>query len=323
MTFTFNASTGTLTSLLTSPGPEVVVDLVLDAAHGFMYASDFDTGTIHVYSADLNTGALNEINGSPFSSPLTSGNGGPIALSPEGNFLFYSDATGHIVTFSILNGVLTPGATVTQDMNQPVQFAVDPAGKFLYAANLSDPSGGEFSVFSVDPNSGALASVVGSPFTFQDNSEPFGIVVHPSGNYIFSSLSNASGIESLTVDRSTGALALAPNSPASIGFFPRYVALSPSGSFLYVSTMGTGSVYAYSVNSSTGALTQVGSRQGDNPNQMVVDVTGKFLIGSIPGFHQVGVYALDQMSGGFSGAPGLVAAGQDPGAIAIVQQPTP
>lgn len=319
LAFTADSSTGKLSSPISFPAPQVLSQMIVDPSGKFLYATDFDAGGVRSFSINSSTGALTETVGSPFKSPLVFGNGGPLAVSPDGRFLFFSDASGDITTFTVSAGSLTPTAAVMQDMNQPNQFAVDPAGKFLYVANLSDTStGDQFSVFAIDAATGALSTVAGSPFHFQSNSEPFGIVVHPNGNFVYSSLSNSSGLEAMSADRGSGMLALLPNSPLNTGLIPEQVAITPSGNFLYVCTHGLGSIVPFSVNPTTGALTQLVANTGGNPTQIAFDPAGKFLFTPYPGLHEVAIYPIDQASGNAL-QPALVQAGAVTGAIALVK----
>lgn len=295
--------------------------MTADSAGTFLYGSDFDAGAVRAYAIQASTGELTEIDGSPFSSPLLMGNGGPIAVSPDGKFVFFSDSIGDITTFSTANGALSPGASVLQDMNQPNQFAVDPSGSFLYVANLSDFDQAQFSVFAIAPTTAVLTPASGSPFLFQGNSGPFGIVVHPSGNFLYSTLSNAAGVDALAVNRTTGSLALVQGSPWTTWFAPENLAMDPSGKFLYVDVAGVGSLVAFTVDPTTGALTQSGSY--DANGKLAIDPSGKFLyVSEFLGLNmgQIVAFQIDQSTGALSPVPGSpFMAGADPGALAIVQ----
>jgi 6-phosphogluconolactonase len=322
LAYAVNSNTGLLSTSTSFPAPEYLYELKGDPSGKFLYGSDFDAGAVRVYSVDSATGALTEVIGSPFTSPQVFGNGGPLAVSPNGKFLFFSDASGDITTFSISAGTLNPNGIVVQDENQPYHFAVDPSGNFLYVANHSDTSDGQqFSVFAIDQTSGALSEVQGSPFGFQSNSAPAGIAIHPDGNFLYSTLSNNGSIEGLSVVRATGALSLVSGSPwKTMELVPNFVAITPSGSFLYVSTAGLGAIQAFSIDSSTGGLTAVATYTGGNPTQMVFDPAGKFLYTSWPAFHEIEMSTIDQTTGALS-QPVEIPADSDPGAIAIVQLP--
>jgi 6-phosphogluconolactonase len=319
LAFSVDPTTGRLSSPASFPAPQAIYEMRTDPTGNFLFASDFDAGAVRAYSVNGTTGALTEINGSPFTSPQTMGNGGPLAVSPDGKFLFFADASGDITTFSISAGMLTPTGTSVQDGNQPYQFAVDPSGKFLYVSNHSDFGvGDQFSVFAIDSATGALSAVAGSPFHFQSNSDPSGITIRSDGNFVYSALSNSAGVEGLAVDRATGALTLISGSPWGTGQIPEQVAITPSGKYLYVSTLGVGAIHPFSVDQSSGALTALPAVTGGNPTQMIIDRGGTFLYSSYPNFHQIAIYPIEQATGAL-GQPVMISAGTGPGALAIVQ----
>ena len=156
--------------------------------------------------------------------------------------MFYvADPNGDIVTFlrNSSTGTLTlSSATVIQDPNHPIDLIVDPSSKFLYAADHSDPNGSEISVFSIDSTTGGLTPVAGSPFSFQSNSEPWGMALSITGQYLYTALWNSSSVAALSVNTSSGAIAPVANSPFSTPLLPEQLILHPSGKFLYAATLG-------------------------------------------------------------------------------------
>ena len=320
LAYTIDPSSGQLSTPVPINAPTYLFEMHVDPTGKFLYASDFDMGAVRVYSINSSTGILTEVTGSPFTSTQVTGNGGPLAASPDGNFLFYSNASGDIATFTVSSGVLTATGGVAHDPGQPSQMVVDPTAKFLYVANHADyVVGGQFSVFAIDSNTGALTEISGSPFNYQSNAEPSGIGMHPSGKFLYTALSNSSGVDGVSVNTGTGALTLITGAPWSTGsFLPDYVAMAPSGSFLYVSQKGVGAVNSFSIDQTTGVLKLLQTLDGGDPSQMVVDSTGKRLYASDTAFKGVSVYAIDQISGSL-GPPVDVPAGDVPGAIAIVQ----
>jgi 6-phosphogluconolactonase len=322
LAFAIDPTNGSLSAPTSFSGPEVFYELRSDPSGAFLYGS---ADGVRIYSVNSSTGALTEVAGSPFRAPQVGADGGPIAVSPNGKFLFYSDHLGNITTFSISAGTLAPNGIVVEDDNQPYHFAVDPAGSFLYVANHSDfsPEGSQFSVFAIDQSSGALSPVPGSPFGFENGSGgsgPAGIAIHPNGNFLYSTLSNVAGLEGMSVARSTGALSLTPGSPwNTTGQIPNFVSITPSGNFLYVSGTGPGAIQAFSIAPSGGGLTAVGTYQGAG-TEIVFDSAGKFLYTVYPAFHEVAMSAIDQTTGALS-QPVVVPAGADPGAIAVIHLP--
>ena len=166
-----DTSSGSLTALTSVLGPGNAVTVFADPTERFLYASDFNTGAVWAYSIDASSGNLTIVSGSPYNSGF-GGNGGPMAIDPSGNFIFYvADPSGAIVTFirNRSDGTLNrlSSGLIPIDNNQPLWLAVDPSGKFLYAADHSDPSGGEISVFAIDSTTGGLTQVSGSPLLFK------------------------------------------------------------------------------------------------------------------------------------------------------------
>jgi 6-phosphogluconolactonase len=305
MSFNIDQSTGVLTSSNAYSAPEYIFQMAVDPGEQFLYASDFDSGGVRVYSIAPTTGALTEVAGSPFFSPNLTGNGGPVSVSVDGKLVFFSDATGDVTTFFASAGVLTPSATSITDMNQPNQFAVDLAGQFLYVADLSDFGQAQFSVFSINHATGALTPASGSPFLFQSNSGTYGIALSPAANFLYASLSNAAGVDALSVNTNNGSLALVAGSPWQAQFAPKSLAIDPKGRFLYVAVTGVGSIFAFTINSTTGALSQVGTYSGEG--NLAVDPSGKFLYASYnPAINtgEISAYQIDQTSGALSPVPG-------------------
>jgi 6-phosphogluconolactonase len=309
LSYTIDTGTGAVQALGATPLSDSVVDLRADPKGRFLYASDFNYNSIYAYSIDAHTGALTPINGSPFPFPGGNDNGGPLAIDPGSRFLFYSSAHGEIVTFLIdqATGALTLSPTVPQqDDYAPVDMVVHPSGKFLYASNDGNSSGGDFSVFAIDATTGTLTPVVGSPFTFLPNSEPFGIAVHGSGKYLYSPLANSRGVEGISIDNSTGALTAIQGSPfVNQSFIAESAALDPLGKYLYVGNLAPGSVSAYTIDASTGALTQIPAPPPTDPvfpgpgvHAMAVDPSGKFLFASGNGIDgEIQPYSIDPTSG--------------------------
>jgi 6-phosphogluconolactonase (cycloisomerase 2 family) len=190
LAYAVDPSSGQLSTPVSIGAPEFLLEMHVDPSGKFLYASDFDMGAVRVYSINSATGALTEASGSPFMSTQTTGNGGPLAASPDGKFLFYSDANGDVATFTVSSGVLTATGAVVHVAGQPSQMVVDPTSKFLYLANHADY---QFSVFMIDSNTGALKEIQGSPFNFQSNSGPSGIALHPSGKFLYTALSSSAG----------------------------------------------------------------------------------------------------------------------------------
>ena len=126
------------------------------------------------------------------------------------------------------------------------------------------------SVFSVDPTTGALTPVAGSPFSTGPRSGPESVAFSPDGRLLATANLNAGTLSVFSVNPSVGMLTRVVGSPfrdpraeLSAGSGVASVAFSPDGRLLAAgNTNGSGSrpvhsVSVFSVNPSTGALSPI------------------------------------------------------------------
>ncbi len=248
----------------------------------------------------------------------------PVRLAAQdGGFLYVRgpNTTGSVAGFSIdASGTLVPipGSPfrTTGDnspIHTPTSLAADPQGRFLFATmngDIFDPTA-RMAVFAIDPSTGALSLVPGSPFTIgQFNG--FIVTSSPNGNFVYvlyevPPLLAFDTITVFAVDTTTGALTLVPGStvPASKESAP--IVMDPDNKFAYVASWGFGSlafdggdigpgnvvgaIRTYAVDPTTGVLTLVpGSRIFTaRPFDMKIDRTGRFLY--VPKGAGVGAFA--------------------------------
>lgn len=327
LTFIFDTSAGTLSSYGTAvTGPPSGLDIKIDPAANYLYASDFDSNSIYGYSIDPSAGKLTAITGSPFPFPGTvppnRGNGGPLTIDPAGKFVFYSDAFGNITSFVInaSTGALSPtSAPVVNDCLQPIHMLVAPSGKFLYVVNHQDSSGPEFCIYSINSGTGALTLLNGTGFTFQTNSEPWGMVMNPTGTFLYTSLSNAGQVAGLSVDTTTGNLTQLSASPYLAGFIPQGIALGGGGQYLYAGNEGDATISIYKVDPTTGVLSVNGSFMEGNPSFLATDTTGQNLLvlGQVNG--PLTAYKIAANTGGLSRLSSVTAGTSNLPAMAVLQ----
>lgn len=173
---------------------------------------------IYAFSVDAAKGSLTPVSGSPFSTgffPRT------IAIDPAGKFLYVTISSSfkgtstsvYAYTIDAAAGGLTAisGSPFSTGEN-PVSAAVDVSGRFLFIANNANTANGNsVSAFSIDPGTGALTAVPGSPFA----ASPFPLFVatDPSGQYVYVGLDSSPGIAAFVVNQKTGALTPMAGSP--------------------------------------------------------------------------------------------------------------
>jgi 6-phosphogluconolactonase (cycloisomerase 2 family) len=103
--------------------------------------------------------------------------------------------------------------------SSPESLAVDPAGRFLYVANVTGAN--EITSYSITPSSGALTAVS----TVGAGTFPLNIVIDPAGQFAYVANENSNDISVYAIDATTGALAQVAGSPFAAGVNPRAVAI--------------------------------------------------------------------------------------------------
>ncbi len=232
---------------------------------------------------------------------------------PSGKFLFVAAGAGGVNTYSIdAAGAL---AFVGQAaVGGASSVAVDPSGKFVYAAN-----GGEVFAFTFDSTTGALTPVPGSPFPA--GATPGSVAVHPSGKFLYATNGNGQSVSAYTIDSTTGALTPIPGSPFAVGMIPLAMAFNPAGNFTYVANQISNNISAFTVDLTTGALLPVAGSPfpaGNAPLLPRVDPLGKFLYVVNQSDNDVLMFAIDATSGVLTNL-GPVPAGLVPLSMVLVK----
>jgi 6-phosphogluconolactonase (cycloisomerase 2 family) len=226
-------------------------------------------GALNVDSA---TGQLSEVNGSPFSqAPMPF----VVLVHPSGKFVYTENINSSVIGGFTLNsisgfavdatGALTPvpNSPVPTPVNASVVgFAIHPSGKFLYATTGLAANG--ILGWSVDPSTGALTALPGSPF--QPGAVSFGGTFDPGGKFFYASAGAAGGITGFSVDPNTGGLTPLSGSPFVAGSVLLSATVDPSGQFLFASQNTSITTFKLDVTSGSltaqGSPTSVGARPG-------------------------------------------------------------
>ena len=221
-------------------------------------------GEVSVFSIDPNTGAL-----SPFGSPVPANtNPTEILFTHSGQFVYVTNPEiGMVTGFSFANGVLSlvPGTPVSSgEGGGALGLAVDPTDQFLYVTNPSATNPppyqfttGNISGFNIDPTTGALTPIVGSPFTSTvGGAGPTSITVDPTGSLVYAVTPGSSlSIWCFQITYPSGQLVLVTNSPFSVPAGALFALFDPSGRFFYIgNALG---LEGYTYNPTTGVLTAI------------------------------------------------------------------
>ena len=101
----------------------------------------------------------------------------------------------------------------------PLSMAGDPTAKFAYVANYFNGAGGNsVSAYAINPTTGALTAVTGSPFAAGTN--PRSVTVDPTGRFAYAANQNSNNVSAYTINGTTGALTPITGSPFAAGASP-------------------------------------------------------------------------------------------------------
>lgn len=218
--FTENVD-GSLTSVPGSPFAAGEGTSHLTANGAFLYAANSNdpSGSISAFSIAAN-GTLVPVPGSPF--PTLSG-AGPEGISAGGTFLYVALKNANAVAaFAVASD-----GSLSQITGSPFPagrgtFSLNRSDQFLFATNNLD---GTISSYSVDPISGILTPVAGSPFS---GAVTAGDTIYFNGK-LFVPNATSNSIDVFLADNppSTGAVTPMMGSPFQAGASP--VALTTAG----------------------------------------------------------------------------------------------
>jgi len=232
-----------------------------------------------------------------------------VAIGASAQTFVYVPNTGsaNVSAFSVnaATGALTPIANSPFPAGcAPTFMKITPSKRFAYVANgTSEPycANGQpssISAYSIDPATGALTPVPGSPFPA--GTVALGMDVSPSGQFVYVANTVSNDISAYAVNAVTGALTPVPGSPFPVGIYPVSVTVAPSGKFAYVSHPSSNSISVHSIDGTTGALTQISSSPFPadcGPFFITVAPSGQFLYVDETCSNRVSAYSIDSTTG--------------------------
>ena len=343
--FTVVSSTGTLSSTSTAMfGSQLVPGIAVDPGSKYLYASypNIQANAIGFFTIDPSSGVPTQTSVysltvlCPFCPPPSSP--GVLAMNPNGKYLYYasselgggvSQGIGALAVDSA-SGTLSVVAGSPFPADQAAfRVYVHPSGRFLYTENIeASGTGGaalqSLSGFSIDSSTGALAPVLGSPFTPPVSATVGTLAVHPSGNFLYATSGMAAnGILGWSIDGTTGGLAVLPGSPFQLGVAIYGGAFDPSGKFLYASA-SAGGILGFSVDANSGALTPIAGSPFASSSVLggpTIEPSGRFLF-AVDGKNSAIVgFSIDSATGALAplGSPTAVSA--HPMSLTVVKAP--
>lgn len=198
-----------------------------------------------------------------------------VALWAQSNFVYTNNNPASSNTVSAL--AVAANGTLTPIVGSPFPTGGFGDGGGLFAANrlvvsgkllfASNTGSGDVSVFTIDPTTGALTAVAGSPFQVGTVSGVISLAPTPDGKFLMATNSNGRTVSVFSV-ASNGVLTPASQSPTAN--MPDAAKVSPDGKFLAVSELLNNSVEIFSI-AADGSLTSVGITPGA-PGIFMADV---------------------------------------------------
>ncbi len=207
-----------------------------------------------------------------------------IVFTHSGKFVYVTNPVlGMVTGFSFASGVLTQlPESPTPTGSGAAALTVDGSDRFLYVANPSASNAspyentiGNVSGFDIDPDTGELTPIKGSPFTSTSGTEgPTAITVDPRDYFVYAVTPGSSNsVWCFSIDAETGQLAAVTNSPFSVEAGGLFALFDPNGDYFYLGSESANGIAGYSYNPATGALTALSgspySTAGAMPGAMV------------------------------------------------------
>jgi 6-phosphogluconolactonase (cycloisomerase 2 family) len=277
----------------------------------FAYVTNPMAGTLTAYTINT-SGTLVPLLGSPINI-----GGAPYAAAadPRGRYLYvgtvesgfgamdaYSiDArTGALTKEGSSLGIAPPGPGV-------LAIAFHPSGKWLYTAG----PGSRIYGFNIDPNTGALSALNGSPFT-DAGGVPNSITLNSAGSFAFASNPGPENVTVFSVGSTSGQLTEA--GPPFSFVSAQWATSDKSGAYLYVMSSLDENVHAFGIGptGNLGPLSPPTYHADGEPIFSTLSPNGQFLyvINTSTSSPQVQVFSINSSTGGLTeinGSPFLTA----------------
>jgi 6-phosphogluconolactonase (cycloisomerase 2 family) len=211
------------------------------------------------------------------------------------------------------NCTVTNGSGTVSAANVTSASVTCVPAQFVYA---DDSSGGIYG-YSVDPGTGSLTALPGSPFA--SGGEPSVMAINPAGTFVYLAVANRNTVAAFAVNAATGALTPVTGGSAPAGSDPYNIEVAPSGKFAYATNLNSNSVTGFSIDAVTGVLTPIGtSPAGNSPYGLTIDPAGRFVYTSNYNSGNISAFMIDPTTGALTAVAGSpFPAGSAPIAIGV------
>lgn len=288
----------------------------------YAYVTIASPRSIWAYEVDPTTGALSPLRRSPFGTREFPWG---VAAVP-GKFAYVANGVGtnenssrhsHVTAYAI-----KPDGALARLSDSPFQdrgrgaadLIVNPLHQYAYVVNIYS---GNVAGYAIDPTSGTLTEIKGSPFWAGGEPETLGM--DPSGKFVYVANTLSDDVSAYTIQKS-GALRQVQGSPFSAGRTPAGVAVDSTGRFLYVTNGNSNNISAYRIDPQSGGLTPVSGSpfETNTPSRAVADPNAGFIYVTNNGANTVSAFAINPNSGALTRVTGSpFKTGSGPSAIGI------
>jgi 6-phosphogluconolactonase len=209
----------------------------------------FYEDNVTLYLVNSSTGALSQAAGTPLPFPEVNSS----AFSPSSTSFYVSTPSGiygygvnaPLGSLSAFAGNPSPAPAMTM-------MAFRPDGRFLYGLAGAPGSSAEIVAYSVNPSSGALTAVPGSPFS--PGNFPTALAFDPTGTFLYVTADGY--VDVYGSDPFSGSLSAVAGSPFAVSF--QSFSLCPGGRYATAQTNHQ-QFALYSIDASSGALARISS----------------------------------------------------------------
>jgi len=284
--FRVDAATGALSPTSTLNPPPASGFLRADPSGNFLFVNN-NWLEKQTYRINATNGSLTALSSTRTRGQTFIMSSGTSSLSPEPRYAYVVDSThAALRSYSVNNnsGALSFLDSYTAG-NTPIAVAVDPHSRFVYTVNNADNT---LSGYYINDSTGVLTPIDlnASPSSYDlplGDEDPQHLVVDPSGNFLYVSLTTAAAtgrVRAFTVGL-TGVLTEIAGSPYDVGVEPKQLSIDPTGQYLLVVNQTSGGaigfVSSFSIDPVSGELTSRSAdlSVGSNPQSIAFEPSGR------------------------------------------------
>lgn len=297
----FSGCGGSSMQMASNPNP---LPRPAHASARFLYVVNSIEATVQGFSIDGATGILTS------SGPPVAAGDAPLyaAATPNGKFLYAANTGTNAIGVSgyridQATGQLTPTSpaefAVTGD-SQPPGIVADLTSTHLYTANAQTVS-----AFNIDPVTGALSDVPGTPVRVPMASNLQMVALTPDGRFLYATDLINRRVWEFSVSES--GLPVFMQNVEATGDSPEGIAMDSEGKFLYVANWLSNSISKFSIGAGTGVLVATGAptpmEAGCGPQELIVAPSNKFLFVSCAALNKIARFSIDLTSGDLTALP--------------------